>query len=95
MYEPGEHAHHGDEEDDLEDAPADEEEAGDCHGERRCCVMLVERMSAGREGLYRGMLDECNGQATTVKQLSPFATGVARPGERRECSVTAKSPMVF
>jgi hypothetical protein len=29
--EPGQHAHYWDEEDDLEDAPADEEEAGDSH----------------------------------------------------------------
>lgn len=33
MNEPRQHAHHGDEEDDLEDAPAEEEEAGDSH----CC----------------------------------------------------------
>lgn len=67
MYEPGEHSHYGDEEDDLEDAPADEEEAGDCHGERWCCVMLVGRMSVGGDVLARDVFGECNRQATTVK----------------------------
>lgn len=32
MDEPGQHAHDGDEENDLEDSPGDEEEAGDSHG---------------------------------------------------------------
>jgi len=41
--EPGQHAHHGNEEDDLKDPPGDEEEAGDSHGLVWLVVLMVSQ----------------------------------------------------
>jgi len=55
--EPGQHAHDGDEGDDLEEAPGEEEEAGDCHCDGVwwwwwCRGMRVS-IGRGLEAIYR------------------------------------------